>query len=173
MAEDATKKKSGFSPNRLHSSELIGFLGAIVLFGSLFLTWFSTDCSAPGTPAGCNGSGGAQFNGKLGDFTAFQSFKILDWLLIAACAAPFILAYIIVRDHELSWGRGELTAVVAIAAAGLIFYNGIIDRPGEPSGAISVAIGWFGMMLGAIVMMVGAVQRSSETDRARKPPGVL
>src|SRR4051794_39445141 len=108
MATDAKDKEhGGFSPSRLHMSELVGVLGSLLLAGSLFLTWFSTDCSAPGHPAGCNGSGGAQFNGQFGDFTAFETFKILDWLLLAACIAPIILAYIVTRGHELSWHPGE------------------------------------------------------------------
>ena len=66
-------------------------------------------------------------------FTGWEVHTILRWLLLAAAAAPFILAYIIVRGHALSWPRGEMTAVVAIAAFGLVVYNGLIDRPGEPS----------------------------------------
>lgn len=77
------------------------------------------------------------------------------------------------RDHQLSWPRGELTAVVAIADFGLIGYAGIIDRPGDPSGEISLKLGWFGAMIGAIAMMVGRALRASGTERPRKPPGVL
>jgi hypothetical protein len=62
---------------------------------------------------------------------------------------------------------------VAITAIGLIFYTGIIDRPGEPSGAIELEIGWYGMMLGAILMLVGSVMRQQETEVKRKPPGTL
>jgi hypothetical protein len=147
----------------LRRSEWIAMAGGLLLAISVLIPAYKADAGNPN----------ASFDGTTGSVSAWEVHDLMRWLLLLAALAPFILAYIIVRDHELSWGRGELTAVVAIAAAGLIFYNGIIDRPGEPSGAISVAIGWFGMMLGAIVMMVGAVQRSSETDRARKPPGVL
>ena len=66
---------------------------------------------------------------------------ILRWLLLAAAAAPFILIWIVIRDHELSWPRGEMTAVAAIAAFGLVAYTGLLDRPGTPSGAISLALG--------------------------------
>ena len=77
------------------------------------------------------------------------------------------------RDHELSWSRGEVTAVVGIAAFGLIFYTGVIDRPGEPSGEISLGIGWFLALLGSLLMIVGAAMRSAGTDKPRKPPGVF
>ena len=47
------------------------------------------------------------------------------------------------RDHELSWPRGELTAVVAMVALGLVLYSGIVSRPGEPRSQIALQIGWF------------------------------
>jgi hypothetical protein len=66
-----------------------------------------------------------------------------------------------------------VTSVTAIAAMGLIFYWGIIDRPGEPSGDIELEIGWYGMMTGAILMLVGSVIRQAETEVVRKPPGTV
>ncbi len=87
--------------------------------------------------------------------------------------APLILAYIILRGHKLSWARGEMTAVTSIAAFGLIVYGGIIDKPGEPAGLISLRFGWILALLGVIAMLVGSALRASEVERARKPPGVL
>ena len=55
----------------------------------------------------------------------------------------------------------------------LIFYNGIIDRPGEPSGAIELEFGWYVALLGALLMLVGSVLRQQETEVKRKPPGTL
>ena len=52
-------------------------------------------------------------------------------------------------------------------------YFGFIERPGEPSGAISLNIGWFGILLGAILMLVGSFMRQAETEVTRKPPGTL
>ena len=75
--------------------------------------------------------------------SAWEAHTLLRFLLLAAAIAPLVLAYIIMRDHELSWPRGEMTAVVAIAAFGIIGYVGIIDRPGEPAGEIGLGIGWF------------------------------
>ena len=46
-------------------------------------------------------------------------------------SAPLILAYIIVRGHALSWPRGELTAVIALAALTLTIFRGLIDKPGD------------------------------------------
>ena len=55
-------------------------------------------------------------NGTNGDFSGWEAHHILRWLLLLAGLAPFILAWIIVRDHALSWPRGEMTAVVAVVA---------------------------------------------------------
>ena len=66
-----------------------------------------------------------------------------------------------------------MTAVTSIAAFGLIVYAGLIDKPGEPKGLISLKYGWFLAMLAVIAMLVGSALRASEVERARKPPGVL
>ena len=58
-------------------------------------------------------------------------------------------------------------------AATLLFYTGIIDRPGEPSGQISLSFGWFLAFLGALVVAAGGAIRSAESERKRKPPGVM
>ena len=85
--------------------------------------------------------------------------------------APFILAYIIATDAKLSWARGEMTMVTSIAALGLIFYNGVIDRPGEPSAAISVKYGWF-LALFATLLDDRRVGHTLLRDRARpQAPG--
>ena len=129
----------------------------------IFLPWYRTSSD----------NANALIDGRRGDLSAWTVHPIMRWLLLAAAVAPLILVWIIVRDHELSWSRGELTAVVGIAAFGLIFYAGVIDRPGEPQGEISLGIGWFLALLGSILMIVGAAMRSADTDKPRKPPGVL
>jgi membrane protease YdiL (CAAX protease family) len=85
----------------------------------------------------------------------------------------FILIWIVIRDHELSWARGEMTAVAAIAAFGLVAYMGFLDRPGSPSGEISLQAGFYGALLGTILMIVGGAMTAGQTERTRKPPGVL
>ena len=62
---------------------------------------------------------------------AGRRFPILRWLLLAAAVAPLILAWVIVRDHQLSWPRGEMTAVVGMIALVLVLYVGLVDRPGH------------------------------------------
>ena len=103
----------------------------------------------------------------------FKVHTISRWLILAAALAPLILLYIVVRGHELSWPRGELTAVVGLTASTLIFWNGIISRPGEPSGQIGLGIGWYLAMAASIAIAVGGAIRAGESERSRKPPGVL
>ena len=139
-------------------------LGGLVMAVSLFIP--KTYEAQPENP-------NASINGLKGVLSIWQVHPLMRWVLLAAAAAPFILAWIIIREHELSWQRGEMTAVVAIAASGLLFYAGIVDRPGDPSGAIELDWSWYTAIGGALVMMIGAFLRTSETQKARKPPGVL
>jgi hypothetical protein len=148
---------------RLHRNEYMGMLGGALLAVNVFLPWYGTDSD----------NRFANIDGERGHQSCFDVHPILRWLLIAAAVAPFILAYIIANDIKLSWARGEMTAVTSIAAFGLVFYNGIIDRPGEPSSAISLEFGWFLAVLGTLMMIAGAALRSSEHERARKPPGTI
>ena len=148
--------------SRLRPAEYAGFVAAAVLFISLFLPWFS----APENPAN------ASINGEKGELNAFQTYVSLDWLLVAACSAPFILAYIIVRRHELSWRPGEVTAIVGLTAFVLIFCNGVaFGKPGEPDSEISFGIGWFlGLGAAAGIALSGFFRQLKGVGR--KPPGV-
>jgi hypothetical protein len=141
----------------------VGMVGGTLLALSVFLPWYATDAD----------NRFATIEGGRGSQSCFDVHPILRWLLLAAAVAPFILAYIIATDTELSWARGEMTAVTSIAAFGLIVYNGIIDRPGEPSSAISLKFGWFVAVLGTLMMIAGAALRSSEHERPRRPPGAI
>jgi hypothetical protein len=149
--------------SRLRRGELIAALGGILLAVGIFLPWYSTSSD----------NANALIDGRRGDVSAWSVHPVMRWLLLAAALAPLILVWIIVRDHELSWARGELTAVVGIAAFGLIFYAGVIDRPGEPSGEISLGIGWFLALVGSLLMIGGAASTAAGTEKPRKPPGVF
>jgi hypothetical protein len=148
---------------KLTRNEFVALAGGALVAIGVFLKWYETNA----------GNQAANINGMKGAFSAWEVHPILRWLLLAAAVAPFILAYIIARGHQLSWARGEMTAVTAIAAFGLIAYNGIIARPGEPSSEISLQLGWWVTLLGTLLMLGGAALRSSEVERTRKPPGVI
>lgn len=149
-------------PKNISAAEIVAAAGGVLLAVALFLTAY--------TPSD---NPNAIIGGAREAVSAWTIHGILRWVLLAAALAPIILTYIVLRDHQLSWPRGELTAVIGIFAIGLVFYNGILDRPGEPPGQISLGIGWFGMMLGSLLIFGGGALRSAESERRRKPPGVM
>jgi hypothetical protein len=149
--------------SRLHRADYIGFAGAGVLFISLFLPWFSTSSS----------NQNSIIDGKRGSFTAWEVFSTLDWLLLAACTAPFVLAWIIARGHALSWRPGEVTMIVGITAFALIVMNGLIlGKPGDTVG-VGFKIGYPVALLGAALICLGGVIRQAEGVKGRKPPGTF
>jgi hypothetical protein len=151
--------------SRLQRGEYIGFVGAGILVLSLFLNWFSTGDSKNGEINGVAYPDGA---------TAFEVYKTLDWLLVAACIAPFILAWIVVRGHKLTWRPGEITMIVGMTAFALIILNGVIlGRPGEPDSEIKIEIGYIVGLVGALMICVGGIIRQAQGGRNRKPPGTL
>jgi hypothetical protein len=145
------------------AGEWYGFLGSAVLLFSLFLPWYATSSNP-----------NANINGARGTFDAFQTFKLLDILLVAACTAPFVLAWIIARGHALEWRPGEVTMIVGMTAFVLIVLNGIVlGKPGEPDSEISLKIGWFIGLLGSAGICAAGVLRQAQQARGRKPPGTL
>ncbi len=161
---------------RLMWSEYLGFAGALILVGSLWLTWWSTSCSQTKPtpkPHGCNVNSG--LHGMVGSFNAFETYSILWLFLILACLAPFVLAYIIVRGHELTWRPGEITMIVGMLATALVLLNGIIlGKPGSPNTVgLSFGPGYFIGLIGALLILAGGVIRQAVGGRTRKPPGVM
>jgi hypothetical protein len=148
---------------RLGRGELVAALGGLLLAGCLFLPWYETAADNPN----------ALIDGRRGALSGWEVHPTMRWLLLAAAVAPMILVWIVIRDHELSWARGEMTAVAAIAAFGLVAYVGFLDRPGSPNGEISLQPGFFGALLGTILTIAGGAVTAGQTERTRKPPGVL
>ena len=148
----------------LDRGELIALIGGVLLGLSLFLHWFSlgnshaTLASCKGPHTGC---------------TAWQGLPIVRYLLLVAAAAPVILAYIILRGHALSWPRGELTAVTALAALTITLFVGVLDKPGSPRGEISLSAGWWLALGAGVLILSGSIWRTQESAAQRKPPGVL
>ena len=136
--------------------------GGLLLFLSLFLTWFGVKgnenlCGA--SEVNCNG---------------FQTFKILDILFVLAALAPLILVWIVVRGHELSWPPGEVTMIVGAVATTLILYNGVVDRVGDNRSFVSLDIGWYLGLLGALLIITGgAISQINRGGVRRRPPGTF
>jgi hypothetical protein len=172
-AEGPKEERPPMDFRLLRWPEFLGFAGVAVLLTSLFLPWFSTSCDSikPEDPAGCNPN--SVLNGKRGDFNAFETFKVLDVLLVMACIAPFVLAYLVVRSTSLSWRPGEITMIVGMTAAALILMNGIIlGRPGD-SVEISLQIGYLVGLVGSTMILAGGLIRQAQGGIVRKPPGTL
>lgn len=151
--------------SRVSPGELLGMGAALVLLGSLWLPWFTTSSENPNSrlPGASDGESA----------NAWAVFGTLDWLLVAACAAPFILTWIIARGHELTWKPGEVTMIVGIVSLMLILCNGIIlGRPGD-SFDIGLDIGWFVALLATIGLLVAGYLRQAVYGDVRKPPGVI
>jgi hypothetical protein len=148
---------------RLQRGELIAVAGGILLAIGLFLGWYNLE------------NGNATLNGDTGPgtFTGWEAHPIMRWFLLAGAAAPLILAWIIMREHALSWPRGEMTAVTAIAALGLLVWVGVISKPGDPRSLVHLRFGWVIALLGALLMLAGSVIRTQETEARRKPPGTI
>jgi uncharacterized membrane protein YraQ (UPF0718 family) len=148
---------------RLTRYELIAVLGGVLLAGAIFAPWYDVVSRL----ASIDDYAG------VGAHSAWDVHSILRWILLVIAIAPFVLAYVIARDHQLSWARGELTSVLAIVAVGLVLYVGVVDRPGEPPGQIELGWGWYVAFLGTLLMLAGAALRTGVTERRRKPPGSI
>src|SRR4051794_25816823 len=150
----------------LRWGEVVAMVGGALLALAVFLPWYST-----GNANATIGGMGPHIPDQ--SFSAWQVLPVFRFLLLLAALAPFILAWIIVRRHALSWPRGEVTAVVGLSAVTLILVKGFIFKPGEPTGQISLSWGYFVALLGAILILTGAFVRTTEIGKARKPPGVM
>ena len=179
-ARHVEEEGPAFDIRRIHRSELIGFGGSAVLLGSMFLNWFSTSC-ATGAAAKISQMHGesmcnphAKINNAYGSFNAFQTYKTLDVLLVLACIAPFVLAYIIARGHDLTWRPGEITMIVGIVAFTLILVNGVVlGKPGTTKSELSFEIGYLVGLAGSLLISVGGFARQAMSIKSRKPPGVM
>jgi hypothetical protein len=159
--------------SKLSRSEIIGMVAAAVLVISLFLQWFSLSTD---TSVVQRGDDPNNWVCGVGDdsCSAWSTFPILRWLLIAAAAAPFILAWILIRGHALSWPRGELTAITGLTAFVLIAYNGILDKPNAGL-EVSLSFGYWLAILAALVIFASGGLRAVESGGGgrRKPPATF
>lgn len=148
--------------------EYLGMASGVVLFVSLFLPWFTTGSNKDSEIA----SAGI---GPNSDATAWQTFAVMDWLLLALSFAPFILSWIVARRHKLDWPTGEVTMVTGLIGIFLVLCNGLILGKPDPGIQISLAIGWFLGLLSSFGIFVSGLMRQADASsgRPRKPPGVI
>jgi hypothetical protein len=148
---------------RLYVLDYIGMVGGAALAVSTFLPWYGTDPD----------NRFARIDGHRGTVTCWDVHPIVGVLLLLAATAPFVLAYVVVKDIQLSWVRGEMTAVISIFAMGLVFFNGAVSRPGTPSSAISLQTGWFLAVVASLLMFYASARRLVSRPAPRKPPGTV
>lgn len=166
--------------SRLNPRRVIagGLASLALVLSILFMPWYQLDTFDQRDPNSESYNPDAFVCGE-GEFTCtgFETFPILRWLLLLAALAPVILAWILVRGHRLSWAPGEMTMVAGFTASVLIFYNGIIDRPGSSSAEIGVSLdyGYYVALLAAIVIAATGFTRSLESGerKTRKAPGTV
>lgn len=147
--------------SRLDRREWVAMAGGLLLAISVFLPWYDT------------GNVFGNIDGQRGSLSAWDALSVIRILLLLAAIAPFVLASIVARGQALSWPRGEMTMVIALVAFTLVIVRGLIVRPGDPPGQISLQFGWYLAVIASLLILVGAILRSEESEKTRKPPGVL
>jgi hypothetical protein len=159
--------------SKLSRSEILGMVAAAVLVLSLFLEWYSLSTD-PGVVQRGSDPGNWACGVGNSSCSGFDSFPIMRWLLIAAAAAPFILAWILIRGHALSWPRGEVTAIVGATAFVLIAYNGLVDKPNEGL-ETSLSYGYWLALLACVGIFLSGGFRAVESGGGgrRKPPATF
>lgn len=158
--------------SRLQRTELVGVLSSVILVISLFLPWFDLTDTPQRVQQNAWICGEQTFS-----CTGFETFPILRWLLIAAAAAPFILSYLIVTAQRGKYPTGEFTATVGFTAIVLIFFVGIVSKPGETNAqfGISLDYGYYVALAAGLLMSGAGALRSLESGGGpqKKPPGTF
>ena len=150
-----------------------GVAGVLLLVSILFLPWFSLTDTPERVEQRTRGCAETDEY----SCTGFETFPILRWLLLASTFAPLILAWVIVRQHKLSWAPGELTMVVGFVAMVLIAYNGLIDRPrrtrDSSSGSASTMATGSRCCARSTIAAVAFMRSLAGQTRERKAPGTV
>lgn len=157
---------------RLGRGDIVAAAGGLLLLISMFAPWYSVE-QGPGDRNLC-GEGVDSCSG-FDTFSLFSALIIpgMDFLMVGAAVAPWILVWIVVRGHALSWPPGEVTMIVGAIAATLILYNGVVDRAG-PNEFVSLDIGWYLGLLGSLMIVAGgAISQITRGGVQRKPPGTF
>ena len=152
---------------RLGRGDIVAAAGGLLLFISMWLPWFSRRRPARRRARTC----AAPARSRARAFETFSLFSALiipgmDFLLVGAALAPWILVWIVVRGHTLSWPPGEVTMIVGAIA---IDPDPLQRRSSTASGAtrefVSLDIGWYLGLLGALH---DRGRRRDQPDHARR-----
>ena len=165
--EASAQKGGGYlSFSRLSVAEGAGMAAALLFGLSLFLPWFTTSDNP-------NSRVDSASIGPNSEATGWETFRILQYVLLAAAIAPFALAWIVARGHKLTWKPGEVTMIVGMTAFILVICNGIILGRPDPNIEVGLTYGYLVAIVAALGMAVcGFIRQATYVD-AKKPPGVI
>jgi hypothetical protein len=156
---------------RVQGIELLGVASALLLLVSLFLEWFSLSK----TPERIQQKAWV-CGEKVYSCSAWDTFPINRWLLVAAVAAPIILTYFVLTSQRGKYPTGEFTMTVGLAVIVLVGYNGIIQKPGGGAQfGVSLSWGYLVAILAGIGITIAGALRSLESGggAGRKPPATF
>ena len=151
--------------------ELLGVVSALVLLFSLFIEWFTLTNTPERTQQKAWVCGEQVYS-----CSAWDTFPIARWLLVAAAAAPIILTYFVLTSQRGKYPTGEFTMTVGLAVIVLVGYNGIIQKPGGGAQfGVSLSIGYFLALLAGLGITIAGALRSLESGGGaeRKPPATF
>jgi hypothetical protein len=159
---------------RLGRGDIVAAGGGLLLFLSMFLDWFTVDAAPPASENLCGAGKDACSGYDTFSLLAALIVPGMDLLLTGAAVAPWILVWIVIRGHTLSWPPGEVTMIVGAIASTLILYNGIVDRVGSTREFVGLDIGWYVGLLGALMIVAGgAISQIRRGGVERRPPGTF
>ena len=165
--EASAQKRGGYlSLARLSIAEGAGMVAALVFGLSLFVPWFTTSDN-PNSKIDSAGTG------PNSEATAWETFSILQYALLAMAIAPFVLAWIVARGHKLTWKPGEVTMIVGITAFILVICNGIILGKPDPNIEVGLTYGYLLAIVTSLGMAVCGFIRQATYVNAKKPPGTI
>jgi hypothetical protein len=156
---------------RVQRIELLGVASALLLLVSLFLEWFSLTDTRERIQQKAWVCGEQVYS-----CSAWDTFPINRWLLVAAAAAPIILTYFVLTSQRGKYPTGEFTMTVGLAVIVLVGYNGLIQKPGgEAQFGVSLSLGYLVAILAGIGITIAGALRSLESGggAGRKPPATF
>jgi hypothetical protein len=162
--------------SRLQRTELVALIGSALLVISLFVPWFTLSDSPQRITQLMQGGDPYVCGPKQLSCTGWETFPINRWLFLAAAAAPVILSYFIVTAQRGQYPTGEFTMTVGFAVIVLVFFNGVIAKPGgDPQFGISLSWGYFLALIAGMLMAGAGALRSLESGGGaqRKPPATF
>jgi hypothetical protein len=171
--ERLSAEQARLDASKLDRSEILGMVAATVLVLSVFLEWYTLTTDPSVVSRGGDPSNWACGVGN-SSCSGWNTFPVVSVLLILAALAPFILSWIVIRGHALSWPRGEMTAVVGLTAFVLIAFNGLIDKP-QDGIEIGLSYGYWLALLASVGIFVSGGFRAVESGGGgqRKPPATF